>query len=273
MKDNIKITSSAITPISDNFLTQIILQRHCNYDKSNGTLMESSIKDQGKIVSEFLKSLEDTENVYFLFVSSDTVNVNSEYKRCVDTINIAMYFVQSFLKSKGISKNHIINLNESLNYDLKVKQTNKFAEPSMFSVNKGYLEFLKVKNNGMNLHFWIDFEEDRYQLERKELNAEGPDEIVERGVHYINVIQKFSNYFHKKNPNSKLIVWCGTHYDLISPLAKQTIFGYEKSDVINVDYCGGISFEIDQSNTIIAKVNGLYYPVDFEDIKQLHRHL
>ena len=275
MKDKINITSAAITPIPDIFETQIILQRHCNYDKSNGNLLDSSVKDQEKIVLEFLKSLEgeNLENMYFLFVCSNTVNANSENKRCVDSTNIAMHLIQSFLEYKGISKNHVINLDEDLNYDMQVKQTDKFAEPSMFTDKKGYIEFLKEKNNGMNQQFWIDFEEDRYKLERENLNAEGPDEIVERGVHYINVIQRFSNYFHIKKPNSKLIVWCGTHYDLISPLAKQTIFGYEKSDIINVDYCGGISFEIDKTNNLIANVNGHYYPVNFEDIKQHHRHL
>ena len=76
-----------------------------------------------------------------------------------------------------------------------------------------------------------------------------------------------------KKPNSKLIVWCCTHYDLISPLAKQTIFGLDKNESVNVDYCGGISLKIDKSNNVIANVNNSYYPVYFEDMKQLHRHL
>lgn len=33
---------------------------------------------------------------------------------------------------------------------------------------------------------------------REELNAEGPDEIVDRGVKYINLLQKYAEYFHKK---------------------------------------------------------------------------
>lgn len=275
MKEEITITTTAITPILEVFETQIILQRHCNYDKLTGNLLESSMQEQQKIVLEFLKSLREPnlDTVYFLFVASNTLNANGENKRCVATMNIAMHLIQSFLESKGIDKNHIINLDEKLNYDRKVKQTNQFAEPSMFTDEKGYIEFLKEKNNGINQQFWIDFEEDRYKEKREELHAEGPDEIVERGVHYINTIRRFSSYFHTKKPNSKLIVWCGTHYDLISPLAKQTIFDYEKEDTIHVDYCGGISLVIDKSNNLIAHVNGHYYPVDFEDIKQLHRHL
>ena len=273
MKDEIVITKDAIIPVLNMFETQIILQRHCNYDKLNGKLLNPSIKEQEQIVVQFLERLKlPMDNIYFLFITSNTLNGSGE-RRCVDTTNIAMYLIQSFLESKGISKNHIINLDENLNYSMEVKQTDKFSEPRMFTDKKGYIEFLKEKNNGINQQFWIDFEEDRYQNERERLHAEGPDEIVSRGVYYIHVIQKFSRYFHQKKPNSKLVVWCGTHYDLISPLAKQTIFNYDKRDVISVDYCGGVSFVIDQSNNIMANVNGQFYPTCFEDIKQLDRHL
>ncbi len=275
MENKITINSLAIKPIINFNETQIILQRHCSYDKTNGNLLDASKENQEKLVLQFLKILENQnlDNTYFLFVASNTVNSNSERKRCVDTINIAMNLIQTFLESKKIKKNYIINLDDSLNYDEQVKQTKNFSEPSMFVDKTGYLEFLKEKNDGLSEQFWIDFEEDRYKDVREELNAEGPDEIVARGVHYINVIQKFSRYFHMKKPNSKLIVWCGTHYDLISPLAKQTIFGYDKSDIINVDYCGGISLKIDELNNILANVNGHYYQTCFEDIKQPHRHL
>ncbi len=275
MKDRVNITNIAITPTPDIFETQIILQRHCNYDKITGVLLESSALQQQDIVLKFLNDLEgqDLDHIYFLFVASNTVNANSENKRCLDTTNIAMHLVQSFFKSKGLSTDHIINMDQTLNYGMQVKQTNHFAEPSMFTDKKGYFEFLREKNQGINSQFWIDFEEDIYKVEREKLNAEGPDEIVSRGVHYINVLQEFSNYFHIKKPNSKLIVWCGTHYDFISPFAKQTIFGYEKNDVVSVDYCGGISLGIDNSNHIITNVNNQFYPICFEDIKPHHRHL
>lgn len=275
MKDKITIHSDAIKPCVGVDETQIILQRHCNYDKTNGTLLDDSKLFQERLVLQFLRGLEheDLRQLYFLFVASNTINPNSVRKRCVETTNIAMRMIQSFLESRGISKSHIINLDESLNYGMQVKETKRFSEPSMFTDQTGYLEFLKEKNNGMNVQFWIDFEEDRYKEEREKLNGEGPDEIVARGLRYINVIQRFSEYFHSKKPNSKLVVWCGTHYDLISPLAKQTIFDYDKGDVINVDYCGGISFQIDASNHITVNVNGQDYPFGFEDKKPPHRHL
>lgn len=275
MERKIVINSSSIKPIIENNETQIILQRHCNYDRSNGSLLDESKKQEEKIVEEFLKNLSCNalDDTYFLLVSSNTVNSNSENKRCVDTLNIAMNLINEFLESKGIDKNHIINLDETLNYKSKVKETQNLSEPTMFTDNTGYLEFLKNKNDGINLQFWIDFESDTYKNERESLNAEGPDEIVSRGIYYLNVIQRYASYFHMKKPNSKLIVWCCTHYDLISPFAKQTIFGLDKEESVSVDYCGGISLKFDKSNNIIASVNNSYYPVYFQDMKQLHRHL
>lgn len=275
MNDKIAINSESIRPASDLFETQIILQRHCNYDREKGSLTDASKLNQEKIVLQFLRDLDnrDLNDIYFLFIASNTINSHGEKQRCVDSVDIAMNLIRSFLESKGIGREHIINLDENLNYDGQVKRTDSFSEPKMFTDNTGYLHFLKEKSGGMNSQFWIDFEEDRYRQERKELDGEGPDEIVERGVHFINVIQRFASYFHLKKPNSKLIVWCGTHYDLISPLAKQTIFGYEKSDIIAVDYCGGISLNIDKSHDLIANVNGQSYQVSFEGIKQPHRRL
>lgn len=213
MKDKITINSEAIKPIIDFNETQIILQRHCSYNKENGDLLDISKIYQENLVLQFLKDLENQnlDNTYFLFIASNTANSNNTHKRCVDTINIAMHLIQSFLESKEISKNYIINLDENLNYDDQVKQIKNFSEPSMFVDNTGYLEFLAEKNDRSEKQFGVNFEEDIYKDVREKLNAEGPDEIVTRGVQYINVIQRFSRYFHIKKPNSKLIVWCGTH--------------------------------------------------------------
>lgn len=274
MQEKIKITAEAIMSLEENFKTQIILQRHCNYEKSTGELLESSVKEQERIVKRFISQLENQNlnDVYFLFLASNTKNSNSENQRCIDTTDIAMNLIKAYLEAKGMNKNRVINLNENLNYKEKVKQTRHFAEPQMFLDHTGYLEFLKEKNRGMNAQFWIDFESDTYKEERERRQAEGPDEIVKRAEHYLEIIETFAYYFHKKKPNSKLIIWCGTHYDVISPLAKQTIFDYEKEEVITVDYCGGISYFIDDLNNKIAKVNSWKFPVDFQDKKQPHRH-
>lgn len=124
----------------------------------------------------------------------------------------------------------------------------------------------------MNLDFWIDFEEDLSKQKREQFGSEGPDEIVQRGIHYINILERYAEFFHMKYPNSKLIIWNGTHYDLISPLVKQRVLNWEKSDYVGVENCGGISLIVDESSNIMANVNGTLYPFDSQYKKPLQQH-
>ena len=273
---NLMIDSSAITPIVNKNQTQLIFQRHCNYDRTNGNLIPESASYQKKVITSFIDviktnfTLYDLQNTYFLFTSSNTTSSNN-FKRCIETTNIAMNLIKQFLQENNISTNHIMNLNENSNYNGSIHESKQLAEPQMFTDSTGYLEFLKEKHNGINLDFWDDFEEDLSKTKREELDAEGPDQIVERAIHYVNILQRYANYFHMKKPNSRLIVFSGTHYDLISPLVKQRVLNWEKSDVVKVQYCGGISLLLNETNEIIANINGINYPFDSQCNKQLHR--
>ena len=275
--NRLTIDSRAIVPLINDSKIQFIFQRHCNYEKENGFLLPESINKQKEIVKTFIvnmsntNTLEDLKNTYFLFTSSNTIS-SIDFKRCVETTNIAMKHISEFLKSNNISLDHIINFNEKSNYNNQVHEDKLLTEPKMFTDSTGYLDYLKTMHNGINRDFWIDFEEDLSKEVREQLNAEGPDEIVERAVRYINVLSRYANIFNLKYPNSRLIIWNGTHYDLISPLVKQKILNWGKSDIVNVDYCGGISLVVDKEKNIVANVNGIYYPLDFQDSKQLHRH-
>ena len=275
--NRLTVDSSAIAPMINQYQTQLIFQRHCNYDRTNGGLIPESVNDQKKVIMSFINdiktnfTLNDLQNTYFLFTSSNATSFNS-FKRCIETTNIAMSLVKQFLQENNISTNHIMNLNENSNYNGSIHESKQLTEPQMFNDSTGYFEFLKEKHNGINLDFWIDFEEDLSKEKREELNSEGPDQIVERAVRYVDVLQKYANHFHMKHPNSRLIIWSGTHYDLISPLVKQRILNWEKSDVVNVQYCGGISLALNESNDIIANINGINYPFDSQYNRQPHRH-
>lgn len=270
---NLTVNLQSIIPMVSEGETQLVFQRHCNYDRNNGNLVLESVNFQKSIILSFINGLdvEDLQNTYFLFTCSNTIS-GSDFKRCVETTNIVMDLIKQFLDQNNISSSHIINLNENSNYNNRVRESRELTEPQMFTDSTGYFEYLKEKHNGINKEFWIDFEEDLSKEKREQLKSEGPDQIVERAVHYINVLQRYSNYFHSKYKKCKLIIWCGTHYDLISPLVKQRILHFEKSDMVKVDYCGGISLVINDSNEIIANVNGVNYPFDFQENKQLHRH-
>ena len=274
---NLMIDSSAITPMINKNQTQLIFQRHCNYDRTNGNLISESTNYQKQVIISFINDIKtnftfyDLQNTYFLFTASNTTS-NNDFKRCIETTNIAMELFKRFLQENNISINHIINLNENLNYKGSIHESKQLTEPQMFTDSTGYFEFLKEKHNGINLDFWIDFEEDLSKDKREELNSEGPDLIVERAVYYVNILQRYSNYFHMKHQNTRLIIWNGTHYDLISPLVKQRILNWEKSDIVNVQYCGGISLVLNENNEIIANINGINYPFDSQYNKQPHRH-
>ncbi len=273
---NLMIDSTSIMPLINQNQTQLIFQRHCDYDRSNGNLIPESVNYQKQVIESFINELKtnftlyDLQNTYFIFTSSNTISNN--FKRCVATTNIAMELIKQYLQENQISTNHIMNLNDNLNYKGSIHESKHLTEPQMFTDSTGYFEFLKEKNQGVNLDFWIDFEEDLSKDKREELNSEGPDQIVERAVYYINILQRYANYFHLKHPNSRLIIWNGTHYDLISPLVKQRILNWEKSDIVKVQNCGGISFVLSESKEIIANVNGANYPFDSQYNKPLHRH-
>lgn len=271
------VNSDSIKPMVSRNCSQIILQRHCSYDRVNGSLNFESIDFQNMLVSSFINdlknstNLDELKNTYFLFDSSNTTS-SGNFKRCVETTNIAMRLIKVFLEENRISSNHIINLNEESNYGNAVRENSHLTEPKMFTDSSGYLEYLKEKHNGINKDFWIDFEEDLSKEKRLELNSEGPNEIVDRAIKYISILQRYSKLFHAKFPNSRLIIWCGTHYDLISPLVKQKILGYDKSDIVNVDYCGGISLVIDEFGNLSVSLNGVSYPFDFQYNEQPPRH-
>lgn len=274
-QEPITVDSQAVTPLLNTNETQIIFQRHCNYDRTNGGLVEESIKEQQKIIFQFISSLGnnpiDLKNTYFLFDASMTSS-STDFKRCVETTSIAMDAIKTFFQTNGIPTSHIINLNEELHYNNSIHENRQLVEPKMFTDGTGFREYLEEKHGGINQNFWIDFEEDQSKEKRQQLGAEGPDEIVNRANFYINVLKRYAKIFHSKFPNSRLIIWCGTHYDVISPLVKQKVLNYDKEDIVKVDYCGGISLLIDTTGNIMVNMNGTNYPFDSQYNKQPQKH-
>ena len=178
------VDSTSIKPLINENKSQIIFQRHCNYDRTNGGLIPESVDYQCSIVTSFINelknnlTLEELRNIYFLFDSSNTIS-SGDFKRCVETTNIAMNIIRKFFEENNIPLSHIINLNEELNYNSSVRENKHLTEPKMFTDSTGYLEYLKEKHDGINKDFWIDFESDLSKEKRLELNSEGPDEIEE----------------------------------------------------------------------------------------------
>ena len=140
------VDSTSIRPLINENESQIIFQRHCNYDRTNGGLITESVDHQCSIVTSFINelknslALDELRNTYFLFDSSDTIS-SGNFKRCVETTNIAMKVIKNFFEENNIPLSHIINLNEDLNYNNSVRENKNLTEPKMFTDSTGYFEY------------------------------------------------------------------------------------------------------------------------------------
>lgn len=266
------INSSNFFPDLKNGETQIIFQRHAKYDKETGEMIDIDVTTE--VDYNYFKTLlssisdEERENIFVLFIASDTKNVNG-IERAIFSTQIAKSVVGKLFQDYGISSSHIVN---NVNFGTRIKSDSNLIEPKMFIDNTGYLDFLKNKYNGINREFWIAFEEDLNREYRLEIFGEGPDEIVDRAFSYLTTIQRYSNYFHSVNPNARLIVWSGTHYDLISPFIKQMVAKLDKEEEVSVDYNAGIGVTISKDGKFITSINGIYYDLGDLVSMQLHRH-
>lgn len=268
-----KINSSNYVPDLKANETQVLFQRHADYDRKTGSM--ALLGETYEIDYNYLNSLlatlsdEERENIYFLFISSSTKNVNG-VERAVTSTNVARDVVLSLFEKYGISKSHVIN---NVNFNGQIKRDSNLVEPNMLYDKTGYFEFLSEKYGKLSKEFWIAFEEDVEKEFRMQVFGEGPDEIVDRAINYLTVIKRYSDYFHSVKKNSRLIVWSGTHYDLISPLVKQLVMGLDKEDYVGVDYNGGISLVIDKYGMFSTFIEGVYYDLGDLDSMRLHRHL
>lgn len=271
------VTNEAITPAVKESDTQFIIQRHCDYERLNGGLKKDSVYDEIKLVSSFMQQLTDElsqdelQNTYFLLIASDTES-NNGFKRGLATMEVVRETIKLFCRKAGIPSIKIINEMNETNYGGKIKESRHLEEPRIFTDNKGFYEYLVAKHGGVNRNFWIDYEGDHEKAQRESLGSEGPDEIVDRGLAFLNYLKRYSELFHNEFPNSKLIIWCGSHYDLISPLAKREILKVGKDEQVSVDYCGGLSFTIDCENKVIVNLNGTNFLFESLENKPPRQH-
>lgn len=270
------VTSEGIKPSAPNYLTQIIFQRHGEHE--NSELTEESIKDQAEVAKKFLEELfksqplEDIKNIDFLFLASPTADEN-EFKRSVATTDIAMQVIKLAFEQIDPSKDHIINLAKNLSFKQKVKESGHLEGSRLLSDNTGYADILAAKYGKDTDEFWEAFDIDNDAEKRIKLNSEGPYDIADRGLKFAKVIKRYADWYHKTKPNIKLIIWCGTHYDIISNLTKRDFLGYNKTDAVYVDNCGGMSLSFDENNAVTVNINGAEYPYTLPELPKVEKHI
>ena len=251
--------------------TEIVLQRHGKYERSVdspnvGSLTEDGAKEIYALGKEFFKKLFDSipeserKNVDVLVLASDT-----QYKggghRSMETANQIIRGVREELKRLDLNENQILNTSGNFHDKDGIRPTPELREPQMIDNSPEFLQFLKEKYGDMNLDFWIAFEEDKEKEAREKMGAEGPNEIADRLDFMVNVLARYSRFYHKKHPDKRLVIWAATHYDTISPYVKREILKTDKETPLGVDYGAGISINLDKEGRGTVKMAGEEYDV------------
>lgn len=251
--------------------TEIILQRHGQYVRDRehpdvGSLTEKAVQTETESAAHYFTELfdrltrEELEKTYILFVSSDTAYANGG-KRSYETVSIAQKVAETLLAEKGVSPAQILNISHTLISQGSPRPMAQLREPRVFDESPDFVEFMKDKYGDLGTEFWVAFEEDVEREARLEMGAEGPDEIADRMKIAIKVLARYASLFHASNPDSRLVIWAGTHYDTISPFVKRDVLHRDKSTAVLVDYGGGITIDIDNDRVATTTVNDQRYPI------------
>lgn len=267
LPDSITLDRENILPNSfSNGETEIVLQRHGKYirdkhDPSAGKLTPEAVQLETesafRYFSDLIASVPEDERygINILFVSSDT-NYANKGRRSYQTTEIAQQVAEQLFKESGIPLENILNITPDLGSQPMIMP--EFREPQIFEQSPDFVEYMKLKYGDLGKDFWVAFEEDTEKDARRSMNAEGPDEIADRLKSAVTLLANWSTGFHKQEPNNRLVIWAGTHYDTISPFVKRDILHQDKKTMVLVDYGGGVVLDIDrcgQVSTSIANKN------------------
>ena len=221
----IKVNASSVYPALKEAKTQLIYQRHCVYDRNSTQLTVQSAEYQKQVAIAFINQLRTTlKKEEIKNIYFMFMTNNRDSKVCIDSINIVIDCLRQYLESINVSTNHIINLNE--------KYCNNYID------NFKDENILETTNS------------DQLQLANKMMSN-------------IKILQRYASFFHDRHLNSRLIIWDITNHEVISSIVKQKILKCDDTDEVNVDYCGGISFLLEE-NSITAILNGVSYNIRSE---------
>lgn len=278
----VKIEKSDIKPtLPEIGGTEIVLQRHGKYERSAdspnvGSLTEEGVKEVYELSKDFFSELFDSasederKQVDVLVIASDT-----QYKggghRSMETAEQTIKALKEELKRLELDESQLLNSSGRYSGDGEVRPTPKLREPQMFNESPEFVEFMREKYGDINLDFWIAFEEDTEKETREAMGAEGPDEIADRVKLMVDVLARYSRFYHKKHPDRRLVIWAATHYDTISPYVKREIFEVGKDAVLQVDYGGGISINLDKDGGGVVKIAGKEYDVPLRDRRDANK--
>lgn len=267
-----KLEKSDIRPRpGDTGETEIVLQRHGAYvrdreDELVGSLSPESAQTEKEAAREFFRNFfsqlseEERTTVDILFVSSDTQYFEGG-RRSLETAILAQEAAREVLADFQLSPDAIINSRDQEDGEGGPRTIPKLREPNFLNDSPDFLDYMLNKYGGINLDFWIAFEEDQEKETRLAMGAEGPDDIADRTAFTVRVLARYARVYHKTNPDRRLIIWGATHYDTISPFVKREIFGVGKEQQLMVNYGAGLSIDIDREGKGTTELGGKTYEV------------
>lgn len=246
--------------------TLIALQRHGKYSRdgeSVGSLTEEAVREEANAARKYFEGQlelipeEERKDVSFLFVASDTSY--GEGQRSMETGNIVLETLKQVLAENGLGEEQILNNSDRIKGGEGVRPTQHLREPLFFEETPEYFQFMKEKYSGgsdeLGPDFWAAVEGDLEAEVRKEMGAEGPDDMADRMQKVVKLFKRFASIYHHNNPNKRLIIWAASHYDTISVLVKRDLYNAPHSQFVGVENGGGINIKVDKdgnSDTIIS---------------------
>lgn len=274
IEPKIEITMDNLEPeILNEGETEFVVQRHAadNRDPHNSSLelgeleAESAEKVRAHSENFFDKifeslSKEERETVNIIVVAADSKlgpieGEESDYKRAVETAKQVIAGIKSSTEKYPSKKNPLLNRTGE-----PIEISEKLNDPHFLRKSPEFVEFLTKNEEETGETFWATFESDAKKEVRKSMGAEGPDEIVNRLDEYLQLMKRAMKCHHKKNPESRTIVWIVTHYDTISPYIKK-IADLKKTDFVPVKNGAGIVIKIGKDNEVTTKIAGKNYNI------------
>lgn len=278
----------------------VILQRHGDYVRGNGedrgSITPESGEDLRRQAEEYVRSLiesvpeEERRGVKFLFVASDT-QYKDAGRRSYETGQIAEAATYDVLESMELDPSRqIVNLDPQVRLETVEGEAGgprpmaRLREPEFLdSPDRRYFDLLKEEHGMPGPAFFDAFESDQHAAKREEFGAEGPDDIarrVDRTVRQLarvghRMVNPVGDDGELLPPTDRMVVWATTHYDAISPYAKEQtgVLGHldaanqQRGDKTTKDYYlgvelgAGVSIKVDKDLHATSVIGGQEYEI------------
>ncbi|HEU5005080.1 MAG TPA: hypothetical protein VFT49_03275 [Candidatus Saccharimonadales bacterium] len=265
----------------------------------SGSVFEDAAEAAKERALAFFKELlsnEDPNSPTYVFFGSSDTQYNNKGRRSLETAELAQQACIEVMESLGINPaERILNLNTNHSLkkfdsnqqgqDLNIRPIIKLREPNIFgdhdnhrlggidkeaaakSGDRRYFDYMIQKHGSegdeaWTPEVWAIHEKDGEEEKRRELGAEGVYDILDRTKRALAGLARYSEAFHDKNPEAKLLLWVTSHYDTISPLVKDAQgISLKGDEYLKVDYGGGVVINLPKGGETVLEARSQKVPL------------